>query len=192
MHAYVSSSNSNQFNPPYISLMFRIPSSSLPPSLPLSLSLPIVIVILVHQMGSLAPLWSRQIPYTMAKFFFFERIVQMFYDRVFTEPKESYSKNTQLGVTFSSGYLAGVICAIVSHPADTLVSLKGKASNKGKTFGQMAREAGATTLLTKGLGTRVLMIGTLTGLQWWLYDSFKAAMGMGTTGGGSRKKEASK
>ncbi|CAF3722146.1 unnamed protein product, partial [Adineta steineri] len=38
-------------------------------------------------------------------------------------------------------------------------------------------------LCTKGLGTRVLMIGTLTGFQWWIYDTFKTAMGMGTTGG---------
>jgi len=27
------------------------------------------------------------------------------------------------------------------------------------------------------------MIGTLTGLQWWIYDTFKSALGMGTTGG---------
>jgi len=136
-----------------------------------------------YPFGSLVPLWSRQIPYTMAKFFFFEKIVQVFYTHVFTEPKESYSKPTQLGVTFTSGYLAGVVCAIVSHPADTLVSLMGKPDNKGKTVGQIAKETGLTTLATKGLGTRVLMIGTLTGFQWWIYDSFKSAMGMGTTGG---------
>jgi len=29
------------------------------------------------------------------------------------------------------------------------------------------------------------MIGTLTGLQWWIYDSFKTAVGLQTTGGGS-------
>ncbi|KAF7370745.1 Mitochondrial carrier protein [Mycena sanguinolenta] len=133
--------------------------------------------------GSLVPLWSRQIPYTMAKFFFFEKIVQMFYTHVFTEPKETYSKPTQLGVTFASGYLAGVVCAIVSHPADSLVSLLGKAENKGKSVGQISSEVGWGTLATKGLGTRVIMIGTLTGFQWWIYDSFKSAMGMGTTGG---------
>jgi len=27
-----------------------------------------------------------------------------------------------LSVTFASGYLAGIFCAIVSHPADTMVS----------------------------------------------------------------------
>ena len=140
----------------------------------------------------------------MAKFFFFEKIVQLFYTHVFTEPKESYGKGTQLGVTFASGYLAGVVCAIVSHPADSLVSLLGKTENRGKSFGTIANEVGLVSLATKGLGTRVIMIGlcfimnqfvyvdsrtyhsilgTLTGFQWWIYDSFKTFMGMGTTGG---------
>jgi solute carrier family 25 phosphate transporter 3 len=136
-----------------------------------------------YPFGSLVPLWSRQIPYTMAKFFFFEKIVQLFYTHVFTEPKDSYSKTTQLGVTFASGYSAGVVCAIVSHPADSLVSLQGKATNKGKTLGQIASETGFAKLATKGLGTRIVMIGTLTGFQWWIYDSFKTAMGLGTSGG---------
>ena len=119
----------------------------------------------------------------MAKFFFFEKIVQLFYTHVFIEPKETYGKGTQLGVTFASGYLAGVVCAIVSHPADSLVSQLGKSTNKGKSIGQIASEVGMVSLATKGLGTRVLMIGTLTGFQWWIYDTFKSSMGMGTTGG---------
>lgn len=41
------------------------------------------------------------------------------------------------------------------------------------SFSQMAGEFGYGRLFTKGLGTRVLMIGTLTGLQWWIYDTFK-------------------
>ncbi|KAH9926328.1 mitochondrial carrier protein [Epithele typhae] len=133
--------------------------------------------------GSLVPLWSRQIPYTMAKFFFFEYIVALFYKHVFTAPKDTYSKPTQLGVTFASGYLAGVVCAVVSHPADSIVSLMGKPANRGKSLGAIASETGIVSLATKGLGTRVVMIGTLTGFQWWIYDSFKTAMGMGTTGG---------
>jgi len=138
--------------------------------------------------GSIVPLWSRQIPYTVAKFFFFERIVQFFYDNYFTAPKETYSKQTQLSITFASGYLAGVICAIVSHPADNLVSQMAKKENMGKGFAQIASDLGIYYLLTKGLGTRILMVGTLTGLQWWIYDTFKSSMGMGTTGGGSAKK----
>lgn len=96
----------------------------------------------------------------MAKFFFFEKIVQLFYTHVFTEPKNSYGKGTQLGVTFASGYLAGVVCAIVSHPADSVVSLLGKAENKGKSVGTIAGEVGFMSLATKGLGTRVIMIGS--------------------------------
>lgn len=119
----------------------------------------------------------------MAKFFCYEYIVSLFYQHVFTAPKESYGKKTQLGITFASGYLAGVVCAVVSHPADSLVSLMGKPGNKGKSLGAIASETGLVALATKGLGTRVIMIGTLTGMQWWIYDTVKTAAGLGTTGG---------
>ena len=99
----------------------------------------------------------------MAKFFFFEYFVSLFYTNLLTQPKDTYSKPTQLGVTFASGYLSGVVCAVVSHPADSLVSLMGKPANKGKSLGTIASEVGFASLATKGLGTRVLMIGTLTG-----------------------------
>jgi solute carrier family 25 phosphate transporter 3 len=124
---------------------------------------------------SLVPLWSRQVPYTMAKFFFFEMVKEQFYKSVFTEAKESYSKGTHLGITFASGYIAGVACAIVSHPADTIVS---KMSKSGKAPGAILKELGFAGIWG-GLPTRIIMIGTVTGLQWWIYDSFKTAVGLG-------------
>ncbi|KAM5544463.1 hypothetical protein V8D89_002123 [Ganoderma adspersum] len=136
-----------------------------------------------YPFGSLVPLWSRQIPYTMAKFCFFEYIVELFYTHVFTAPKDSYGEPTQLAITFASGYIAGIACAVVSHPADSVVSLMGKAEHRGKGLRQIAAETGLLTLATKGLGTRVFMVGTLTGFQWWIYDACKTAMGLGTTGG---------
>lgn len=42
-----------------------------------------------------------------------------------------------------------------------------------------------------GLTTRIIMVGTLTGFQWWIYDSFKTAVGLQTTGGGSSNTTAS-
>jgi solute carrier family 25 phosphate transporter 3 len=42
--------------------------------------------------------------------------------------------------------------------------------------------------LWAGLVTRIIMIGTLTGLQWWIYDSFKTAVGLQTSGGSTAKK----
>jgi solute carrier family 25 phosphate transporter 3 len=68
----------------------------------------------------LVPLWCRQVPYTVVKFVAFEYVVEQFYKHIFTKPKSEYSKATQLSVTFASGYLAGIFCAVVSHPADTM------------------------------------------------------------------------
>jgi len=134
----------------------------------------------------LGPLWARQVPYTMVKFGAFENTVKACYKYVWTGPKESYSKATKLGITFLSGYFAGIFCAIVSHPADTMVSiLNKKADADGVSTGQKVKqiygEIGFRGLWN-GLGTRIIMIGTLTGLQWWIYDSFKVACGLATTG----------
>lgn len=88
----------------------------------------------------IVPLWSRQVPYTIVKFVAFEWFVQFFYDNVFTKGKENYNKATQLGVTFASGYLAGIFCAVVSHPADTIVSkLYSQGKSEGSTGSKIAK-----------------------------------------------------
>uniref|UniRef100_A0A7S3IVF3 Mitochondrial phosphate carrier protein n=1 Tax=Strombidium inclinatum TaxID=197538 RepID=A0A7S3IVF3_9SPIT len=133
----------------------------------------------------LSPLWARQIPYTIVKFVAFEKIVQQFYKKVFTKPKSEYSKSTQLMVTFMSGYIAGVFCAVVSHPADTMVSILNKRESSDSAMKQVKDIYGEIGFggLWKGLGTRIFMVGTLTCLQWVIYDSFKVACGLATTGG---------
>ena len=133
----------------------------------------------------LGPLWMRQVPYTMVKFGAFENIVRAFYKNVFTAPKETYSQATQLSIVFMSGYLAGIFCAIVSHPADTLVSILNKKSSTeplGKQIKAIYGEIGFNGLWN-GIGARIIMVGTLTGLQWWIYDSFKVATGLQASGG---------
>jgi len=118
----------------------------------------------------LPPLWMRQIPYTMMKFACFERTVEVLYKHVVPKPRAECSKSEQLLVTFAAGYIAGVFCAIVSHPADTVVS---KLNNSvGSTPISVAKELGMAGLW-KGLGPRIVMIGTLTALQWFIYDSVK-------------------
>lgn len=71
-----------------------------------------------------------------------------------------------MSVTFASGYLAGIFCAIVSHPADTMVSKLNSiqtggslGSNVSKIYSDIGFKG-----LWRGLGTRIIMIGTLTGL----------------------------
>lgn len=138
----------------------------------------------------LVPLWARQVPYTIVKFVFFEKIVEGFYRHLLTaKPKHEYAKSTQLSVTFASGYLAGIFCAIVSHPADTMVSKLNNMKTEGGTMQNVKsiyKDIGFNGLW-RGLGTRIIMIGTLTGLQWWIYDSFKTAVGLGTSGGFQKK-----
>ena len=119
---------------------------------------------------SIVPLWGRQIPYTMMKFACFEKTVVALYDYVVRRPKESCSKSEQLVVTFAAGYIAGVFCAIVSHPADTLVSYLNKAPGAG--LSAAVKELGFAGLWA-GLGPRIIMIGTLTALQWFIYDGVK-------------------
>ncbi|PRQ43495.1 putative mitochondrial carrier domain-containing protein [Rosa chinensis] len=68
------------------------------------------------------PLWGRQIPYTMMKFSTFEKFVELTYKHVIPTPKEQCNTPLQLGVSFACGYVAGVFCDVVSHPADNLVS----------------------------------------------------------------------
>jgi len=133
----------------------------------------------------LSPLWARQIPYTVMKFVAFEKTVEAFYRKVFTKPKNEYSKATQLSITFCSGYIAGVLCAIVSQPADTMVSKLNNMKTTGSTMDNVKaiyNDIGFKGLW-RGMGTRIIMIGTLTGLQWWIYDSFKTMVGLQTTGG---------
>ncbi|KAJ6810711.1 mitochondrial phosphate carrier protein 3, mitochondrial-like [Iris pallida] len=129
----------------------------------------------------LVPLWGRQIPYTMMKFASFETIVEMMYKYAIPTPKDQCSKQLQLGVSFAGGYVAGVLCAVVSHPADNLVSFLNNA--KGATVGDAVKKLGVLGLFTRGLPLRILMIGTLTGTQWTIYDGFKVFVGLPTTGG---------
>ncbi|XP_074278379.1 mitochondrial phosphate carrier protein 3, mitochondrial-like isoform X1 [Silene latifolia] len=129
----------------------------------------------------LAPLWGRQIPYTMMKFASFEAIVELLYKYAIPKPKHQCSKTTQLGVSFAGGYVAGVFCAIVSHPADNLVSFLNNA--KGASVSDAVKKFGVVGLFTRGLPLRIVMIGTLTGAQWGIYDAFKVFVGLPTSGG---------
>jgi len=129
----------------------------------------------------LPALWGRQIPYTMMKFAAFENTVNALYEHVVPKPKAECSKSEQLGVSFAAGYIAGVLCAVVSQPADNLVSKLN--ATKGATVGGIVAEMGVPALFFRGLPIRIAMVGTLTGMQWGIYDAFKVAVGLPTTGG---------
>jgi len=144
--------------------------------------------------ASLGPLWARQVPYTVIKFMAFERIAEAIYS-VLPKPKSEMSQIEQMGVVFSAGYLAGILCGAVSHPADTMVSKINKLKTSGGVMTKMKNIYSGTkempgigfSGLWAGFWPRVVMIGTLTGLQWFIYGTFKAAAGLPTPGAAIKK-----
>ena len=125
--------------------------------------------------AGLLPLWARQVPYTVIKFLSFERIATTLYSYS-PITKEDMSRTQQLAVVFTAGYLAGVLCGLVSHPADVLVSHLYKGAEETDRKGLIARcreivygKQGQGGIgmrgLWAGLMPRLFMVGTLTGLQ---------------------------
>lgn len=134
----------------------------------------------------LYPLWARQVPYTIVKFSSFETVVNQIYRSLGDRPKESYSALQQTGVSFAGGYVAGIFCAVASHPADVMVSKlnadRRAAESAGAALARIYGQIGFAGLWN-GLPVRIGMIGTLTAVQWLIYDSFKVYLGLPTTGG---------
>ncbi|KAJ2543633.1 Cu/Pi carrier [Coemansia sp. RSA 1853] len=109
----------------------------------------------------LAPLWLRQIPYTMVKFATFERTVEAIYKYALSKPKEQYSKTEQLGLNNVA---------------------KAEGESTGTVAMRILKDLGFTGVWA-GLGPRIFMIGTLTAGQWLVVDSYKVWSGLPTTGG---------
>eukprot|EP00297_Palpitomonas_bilix_P024038 CAMPEP_0113894584 /NCGR_PEP_ID=MMETSP0780_2-20120614/16818_1 /TAXON_ID=652834 /ORGANISM="Palpitomonas bilix" /LENGTH=128 /DNA_ID=CAMNT_0000885179 /DNA_START=6 /DNA_END=392 /DNA_ORIENTATION=- /assembly_acc=CAM_ASM_000599 len=128
----------------------------------------------------------------MMKFASFEKVVEAIYANVLSGKKDDYSKGAQLTVSFAGGYIAGVLCALVSQPADNMVSKLNSVKSTGSTMDavkKIAAEMGIVGLFTTGLPARIIMVGTLTGLQWGIYDAFKVSVGLPTTGHVAKKEE---
>jgi len=127
------------------------------------------------------PILFKQIPYTMAKFAVQGKAAESIYASIGGDAK-TMSKSGNIGVSLMSGVIAGVAAAIISHPADTMLSKmnKGGAGGTGGMFSRMsniAAETGFVTLCTQGLGARCVMIGTLTAGQFGVFDIVMGAVG---------------
>ena len=72
------------------------------------------------------------------KFTSYEMIVDLLYKHAIPTPKDQCSKPLQLGVSFAGGYLAGILCAVVSHPADNLVSFLN--NSQGATISDVSEQ----------------------------------------------------
>ncbi|KAI7884668.1 mitochondrial carrier [Lichtheimia hyalospora FSU 10163] len=126
------------------------------------------------------PILFKQVPYTMAKFVVYERAAEAIYDNIST-PKDQLAPSTVTCVNLGAGIIAGTAAAIISQPADTLLSKINKApGGEGQSVTsrlvQMAGQLGAKGLFL-GLGARIVMVATLTAGQFAIYGDIKRALG---------------
>merc|ERR1719337_161869 len=103
------------------------------------------------------------------------------YDALGKTPKEM-SSSENVSVSLASGVVAGVAAAIISHPADTLLSKINKAGAGGSggmfsRLGNIAAETGLWKLCTQGLLARCFMIATLTAGQFGVFDIVMGMVG---------------
>ncbi|KAF9173480.1 mitochondrial phosphate carrier protein [Mortierella sp. AD011] len=132
------------------------------------------------------PIVFKQVPYSMSKFVVFEHVSEAIFNAI--GAKESLSAGAVATVNLAAGLIAGMASAVVSHPADTLLSKVNKTSGTGSIMFRLAglaRELGVRGLFL-GLGPRVAMVGTLASLQFAIYGDIKKALG--ATGGFEIKK----
>jgi solute carrier family 25 phosphate transporter 3 len=131
--------------------------------------------------AGLGPILFKQVPYTMAKFAVQGLTAEAMYKAMNSSPdKQTQGVNT--GISLLSGVVAGVASAIISHPADTLLSKINKkgAGGTGSTATRLmniAKDMGFMKLATTGLGARCVMIGTLTAGQFGIFDVVMNAVG---------------
>ena len=118
----------------------------------------------------------------MAKFVVYEKVAEAIFRKY---PKEELSGGGQTVVNLTSGLIAGMAAAVVSQPADTMLSKINKtkgAPGEGTTsrLFKIAKELGVKGSFS-GLGARLFMVGTLTAGQFAIYGDLKKALG--ATGG---------
>jgi len=131
--------------------------------------------------SGLLPILAKQIPYTMAKFAVQGNTADAIYASMGSSPGQQ-TAGTNMAISLSSGVIAGVASAIISHPADTLLSKINKSGAGGSggmlsRLGNIAREVGFWKLCTVGLVPRCVMIGTLTAGQFGIFDTVMSALG---------------
>lgn len=128
------------------------------------------------------PILFKQVPYTMAKFVVFEKVSELIFAQT---DKANLSSGAVTGINLGSGLIAGFAAALVSQPADTMLSKINKTKGlpgEGTTSRliKIAKELGLKGSYA-GIGARLFMVGTLTAGQFAIYGDIKKALG--ATGG---------
>lgn len=131
--------------------------------------------------SGLGPILLKQIPYTMAKFAVQQQAAEVIYNSMGTSP-DKCTGSTVMGVSLTSGVIAGVVAATISQPADGLLSKINKkgAGGEGGIFvrlGRIAGEVGFKKLCLEGLPARWVHVGVITAGQFAIVDAVMMTVG---------------
>ncbi|KAI0861651.1 mitochondrial phosphate carrier protein [Xylaria cubensis] len=124
--------------------------------------------------SGLGPIMFKQVPYTMATFVVYENALEQAYKWV---DKSTVSSTAITGINLGSGLIAGIAAALVSQPADTMLSKINK--EKGETgegvtrrLWRIARDTGIRGSYA-GIRARLVMVGGMTAIQLAVYGDIK-------------------
>ncbi|KAH7922957.1 mitochondrial carrier [Leucogyrophana mollusca] len=126
------------------------------------------------------PILCKQIPYAIGQFTVNEFCHELAFRSMSEETRRNLSGTSKFGLQLGSGVIAGFAAAILSHPADTLLSQINKGHGPTGSMPHrlvvLAREAGFRGLFA-GLGPRMIMTAGLVSGQFLLYGGIKDALG---------------
>jgi len=128
------------------------------------------------------PILCKQIPYAIGQFTVNEFCHELVYRSVTEETKRTISQNSSMrfGIALGSGIIAGFAAAILSHPADTLLSQINKGHGPTGSMSHrlvvLAKQTGFRGLFA-GLGPRMIMTAGLVSSQFLMYGAIKDAIG---------------
>ncbi|KAG6258790.1 hypothetical protein E4U49_006138 [Claviceps purpurea] len=128
------------------------------------------------------PLLFKQVPFAVGQFSVHEAVNELIYRSMGPERKAKLTGLESTAVELTSGLAAGAAAAILSHPADTLLSAINKGAgdkSQGATSRmlQLAKEFGPKRLMLTGLGPRVVMTCALVSGQFVIYAKCKELTG---------------
>jgi solute carrier family 25 (mitochondrial phosphate transporter), member 3 len=109
----------------------------------------------------------------MATFLVYEKVSKFAYGFV---DRSALSSAGNTGINLGSGLIAGIAAAIVSHPADTMLSKINKERGSGEsTLKRLIRIASGLGFRGSftGLQARILMVGSMTAVQFAIYGDIK-------------------
>jgi len=127
------------------------------------------------------PILAKQVPYAIGQFTVNERCTEFIYNQMTPETRKNLSGTSTFGIMLGSGVVAGFAAAVLSHPADTLLSQinKGHGQVEGgmvKRLYVLGKQAGIRGLFA-GLGPRMIMTAGLVSSQFIMYGYIKHALG---------------